>query len=186
MKWLLDNPLYLLGVVLAVVAGLAGVLLWQFRAGIGLFGLFLLMVLGGAVSRVPQRFSGGSVGIEMCMFFTVCTAFVFGLGPAALVGVLGMGLSGYYTKESPLDLAVALAGFVAIAGAASWAGAFEGLAVAGVLYTILYDLLVCPVYLVAGHSPAGCAKFAATHIVWNYVVFRSFGAAFLSLLVGLA
>ena len=186
MKWLLDNPLYLLGVVLALLAGLVGMLFWQFRAEAGFFGLFLVMVLAGAVSRVPQRFSGGSIGIELCMFFVVCTGFVFGFGPAALVGVLGMGLSEYFTRESPLDLAVALLGFVGIAWLASWLGPIGGVLAAGVLLTIVYDLVVCPVYIVGGHSPLGCVKFVVTHVVWNFVMFRSFGGLFLGLLAGLA
>jgi len=134
------------------------------------------------VSRIPQRFSGGDIGFELCLFITILVGLEHGFLLGTFVGVVSMGLSGYVTKERPDDIVVAILGFLLIAGLVSVFGLVGSLVLTGVVYTLIYDVVVCAVYLFTGHAPFGCAKFAATHLVWNFVLFRTFGMLLLTIL----
>jgi len=174
----LDNPLLIVGGLVLAIVVLVGVS----ASYIAEMSLLPVMVLIGAASRVPQRFAGGDIGIELCMFFMVCTVLGMGLGAGLLVGIGGMLLSGFFTKEPPQDLAVALLGFGVAGFLVNVLGMWASILTLGVVYTVLYDLLTGGVYLFMGHSSFGVAKFALTHIVWNFVIFRAFGAWLLTIL----
>ena len=154
----------------------------MFASEIGLAVGIGILIGVGVVSRIPQRFAGGDIGFELCLAFTILVGLGHGFLLAAFVGAISMGLSGYLTRERPDDVGIAVLGFLVVAGLVSVFGQVGSLVVTGVVYTAVYDVLVCGVYLLTGHSPFGCAKFAGTHLIWNYVAFRSFAAVILAIL----
>lgn len=179
---LLNRPLLVLGGLLLADAVLLLLVLQKFAAEIGLALGIAILVGIGVISRLPQRMADMSIGFEMCTFITIVVAITHGFLLAGMVGALSMGISGYLTKERPDDVAIAMLGLLFLAGLASNFGLFTGVVAAGVVYTLVYDGVICGVYLFTGHSPFGCAKFAVTHLVWNFVIFRAFGELVLAVL----
>ena len=181
-KEVLNRPLLVVGSFVVVLILLLGLLLQKFAAELGL-ALGLAIVIGiGVASRIPQRFAGGDIGFELCLFFTILVGLAHGFLLAGFVGVVSMGISGYLTKERPDDVGVAILGFLLVAGLVSVFGQVGSLVVTGVVYTLIYDVLVCAVYLFTGHDPVGCLKFSATHLIWNFVMFRSIAEVVLVIL----
>lgn len=178
----LDRPLLLVGSLVAVLIVLLGMVVQKFAPEIGLALVLAILIGIGVASRIPQRFAGGDIGFELCLFFTILVGLKHGFLLAGVVGSLSMGISGYVTKERPDDVGVAILGLLLIAGIVSVFGQVGSLVLTGVLYTLVYDVAVCGVYLVTGHAPFGCVKFAATHLVWNFVMFRSLGEVLLAIL----
>ena len=179
---LLERPLVVVGSIVAALVFLILLLVQKYSGVLGL-GIGLAILVGvGVVSRIPQRFAGGDIGFELCLFFTILVALRHGFLLGGAVGVLSMGISGYATKERPDDVGVAVLGFLAVAGLVSVFGGIGGLVFTGVLYTLIYDVMVSLVYLATGHNPVGCIKFTLTHVLWNYVMFRSFGEIVLAIL----
>ncbi|MFH1786990.1 MAG: hypothetical protein ABH829_05065 [archaeon] len=170
---ILERPLVVIGAVAGTAALLIAFLFYTFGAQLKFGGALLLMVAIGALSRVPQRFAGGDIGIEMIMLFTVCTAVSEGAMLGGLVGAAAMALSWFFTRERPDDVLIGVFGFL-LAGFLAGMLNVGGILALGVLVTVIYDVVICGVYVFTGHSPAGCAKFVLTHIVWNFVMFRSF------------
>lgn len=168
----LERPLVLVGIILAAVLVLAGWLLVSYRSEVGFAAAIVLMVAGGALSRFPQRFSGDALGIELCTLFTVVSVFAFGVGWGIAIGAVGMALSGAFTKERPDETAVAVVGIMIVA---LLAGMLMNLPLlwVGMICTLVYDAFTSTVYLLTGHTWVGCARFALTHIVWNFVMFRA-------------
>ncbi|MFC1454967.1 hypothetical protein ACFLQI_02650 [Candidatus Undinarchaeota archaeon] len=169
----LDRPLILMGGIVLAASLLTGMLVIQFSSELKFGGAILVMVVLGVLSRIPQRFAGGDIGIELITLFTVCTAVAAGMFYAIFVGVLGMGLSWFFTKERPDDVLIGVIGFGIVAFVAAILGPMEIL-VLGMMMTLLYDAMICAVYVFTGHTPVGCVKFILTHIIWNFVMFRSF------------
>lgn len=178
---LLDRPFLVIGILLLsilVLAGLSVGYLTEVAGGVAL----VTMVLLGAGSRIPQRFSGGDIGIELCMLFMVCTVLRVGLGAGLVVGLGGLVLSAFVTREPPQDVFVALLGFGLIGFMVNSLGFWGEILTMGVAYTLLYDVLTGTAYLFMGHTPFGMVKFTLTHLVWNFVVFRAMGPWLLALL----
>jgi len=178
----LEHPLWIVGSLVTVTLLLAGFILQKFAAEIGLALVLVILICIGVTSRIPQRFAGGDIGFELCLFITILVGLKYNFLLTAFVGVISMGASGYVTKERPDDVAIAILGFLLIAGLVSVFGPVGSLIVTGIVYTLIYDVVTCGIYVFTGHSPFGCVKFTATHIVWNFVMFRTFGLLVLGIL----
>ena len=137
-----------------------------------------------AVSRMYQKHIRLQLGVDLAVFGTVICGALFGPIHGALVGLLAYPISIIYTKEEARYLPVAMAGiaFVGIiAGIANIAPA--DIVLWGVGLTVFYDILTSGLYYYIYRAPiVGGIVFSATHIVFNYFVFSSFGGFVLNIL----
>lgn len=137
--------------------------------------LFVFVAMG-AVSRLPERM-GRSLGIELCTLVTIVSSVMYGAVAGIFVGVLSLLVSGFYTREPPQDLLVAVVGFVFIgyfsAGIYSFVG--QSFAITGLIVTLLYDLGTSLVYIFIGHSFLNCLRFSIVHIPSNYLILGYLG-----------
>ena len=183
MRYFVEKPLVLVGALTLSALVLGVWMVIRFGSVISVIGAIIVMIVAGALSRLPQRFSGGDIGVELLMVFTISSALVFGLRYGVIVGAVGMLLSARFTAERPDDVGIAILGFAVVSGLAAFFGNWSSILVMGLAYTFFYDLLVCSLYLFTGHNPVGCIRFSATHLLWNYIVFKNLGPwliAFLS------
>lgn len=142
-------------------------------------GFFILI---GLLSRIPQRLSHFSFGIELVTIGAISSAILYGSLAGAFVGTACFLISGFYTREAPQDVLVAVVGFALLGWfAPAVYGYFESLALTGLVLTILYDLGTNLAYVFLGHSPLNSLKFSAMHIPSNYLILKYLGAYFISL-----
>jgi len=118
--------------------------------------IFLLL---SSVSLIYNRWLKTSLGIEFVMLSTVMTARVYGLTAAEIIG------TGFNARTLISLGAIAIIGLIT--------PFFSSLSIlaAGMILTIIYDLMIIPFYLLAGSSPGRSALFVVTHIIWNLWVF---------------
>ncbi len=142
-------------------------------------GLFILI---GSLSRLPQKMSRFSIGIELVTLVTVISAILYGSGVGILVGVSCFVLSGFYTKEAPQDVLIALVGFAFLGWLAPLIYLYFGnIAVTGLVLTAGYDFATNLSYIFFGHSILGCLKFSAMHIPANYLILKYLGEKLIAL-----
>jgi hypothetical protein len=138
--------------------------------------VILGLILMGAVSRLPQRLSPVSFGLELVTLATISGAILYGPFVGALIGVFAMGLSGFYTIEPPQDIVVAAAAFIGVSYAAvPLYVMFGSLGMTALVITVAYDLLTGVAYSFLGHSPMGSVRFAVLHIPSNYLILQYIG-----------
>lgn len=139
-------------------------------------------ILLGAFSRLPQRMSPFSFGVELCTLFTISAAILYGSIAGVIVGVFSFGISGVYTKEPPTDVIVAIIGFALIGYfATSFYNYFGDLGMAALAITALYDLGTNLVYFLLGHNIVSCLRFSAMHVPSNYLILKYLGPKIISL-----
>ena len=154
-------------------------------AAILFLGIFFrpLIVTGGfialaVISRMYQKHIRLQLGVDLAVFGTVICGALFGPIYGTLVGLLAYPISIVYTKEEARYLPVAMGGIALvgiIAGIANIAPA--DIVLWGVGLTAFYDILTSGLYYYIYRAPIiGGIVFSATHIVFNYFVFSSFGA----------
>lgn len=164
---------------------LTGFLVYRFGRELSFVGLFLSAVVLGALSRIPDRFSGKSSGIEVGVFLVLCMSFAWGAKLAMLAGLLINSSALYVARERPQDSVVAtfVLALVLLAGSAL---PQLGVLYSGLLLVLLYDLLCVLIYPFLGHTIEGNLRFAVAHFVWNYALFSAFGAGTVRLFASVA
>ncbi len=155
--------LIILGLVFWVVLFFLGQTLKPFF----FIAIFLLL---SSVSLIYNRWLKTSIGIEFVMLSTVLTARVYGPIPGAIVGFVGLTAAeiigtGFNARTLISLVAIAFIGLIT--------PFFSSMSIlaAGIILTLIYDLIIIPFYLLAGSSPGRSALFVITHIIWNLWVF---------------
>lgn len=164
---------------------LAGFLVYRFGREVSFLGLFLSAVVLGALSRIPDRFSGKSSGIDVGVFLVLCMSFAWGAKLAMLAGLLINVSALYVARERPQD-SLAATFILAIVLLAGSALPQFGVLYSGLALVFLYDLLCVLIYPFLGHTIEGNLRFALTHFVWNYALFSAFGAGAVGLFSSVA
>ncbi|MEK6916707.1 MAG: hypothetical protein AABW92_03095 [Nanoarchaeota archaeon] len=146
---------------------------------------FIALLIGlGIVSLLYIRFFKYAhyVGIELCMMATVLISLAYGqvagafAGFASITGALV--LSGYF-KPSYFISVLALPLIGLIVPLFSWLNLWQ----LGVLMTILYDLVVLPLYILMGSRIESSVVFFITHVLFNYWVFTTIAPFFYNLII---
>ena len=92
----------------------------------------------------------------------------------------------FINKEEPKFLPISWLGLIIMAYFSSWYLAkFSGatMAIAGILSSIVYNLVVNPLFFFMLHSRiTKLLIFASTNLAFNYFVFMKFGASILGIL----
>jgi len=145
-------------------------------------GIILLFVFIGAASRLPQRLAPFSFGIELVSLVTIAGAIMFSGVIGALIGVAAMIASGFYTRERPQDVFIAIHAFAALGLLTPLAYAYFGsLGLTALALTIGYDLVTNFIYLFTGHNWMSCLRFSALHIPSNYLILTYLGPILIGL-----
>lgn len=141
------------------------------------------LILLGGVSTIYQRFLKVRLGIELIMFATVLTGFIYGSLIGAIVGVITLALSiaieGYFSHTRFISfILIALVGF--------FAHFFNGSATimtTGIILTICYDLLLIPLTISFFRTRLPTLLiFSSSHIVWNWWIFTKIAPFMLGIL----
>ncbi|MEK6968079.1 MAG: hypothetical protein AABX51_05610 [Nanoarchaeota archaeon] len=123
-----------------------------------------------SISLIYNRWLKVSIGIEFITFSTVMTARAYGGLLGGLVGFFGLATAevlgtGFNAKTVISLLAIFLMGMIT--------PFFNGIHIttAGMLIAVFYDLLIIPLYLIAGSNPVRSAVFVITHLIFNAWLF---------------
>ncbi|MFO7872088.1 MAG: hypothetical protein R6U26_00420 [Candidatus Undinarchaeales archaeon] len=141
-----------------------------------------LLILVGTLSRLPQKMSRFSIGLELVTLSTIISAIMYGGLAGSFVGVSCFVLSGFYTKEAPQDVLIAIVAFAFLGWFSPLVYSYFGnIAVTGLVLTAVYDLGTNLIYVFFGHSILGCLKFSSVHIPSNYLILKYLGPKLLAL-----
>ncbi len=145
--------------------------------------LKLVLFIGiGAASRLPQRMSPISFGIELVTLVTISSAILYGGLIGAFVGVSCFLLSGFYTREKPQDVLVAIIGMASVGYFSPLAySTFSSIGLTALVLTFVYDLFTNIAYVLLGSSPFSCLRFSVVHIPSNYLILKYLGPKLIGL-----
>jgi len=127
-------------------------------------------VIVGALSLLHQRYTRNFFGFELCTLMTVLVSIMYGAKAGMLVGVLSITLGMIIAGNIHPTIFVSIFGFLLIGLLASFF-TMESFFLAGLLLTVLYDILTVPVYLFFGSNPATTFFYVVTHIPLNWLIF---------------
>ncbi|MFH2020941.1 MAG: hypothetical protein ABIJ34_05975 [archaeon] len=153
------------------IIGLLGLFLIKEFKGI----FYLLILIGlGAVSMIYIRFFNFAhyIGFELCMMATVLSTLRFGSSVGAFVGfssiTLALIISGYFKPTYFISV-------IALPLVAILVPLFGSLNLwqLGLLMTLIYDLIVLPLYILMGSRVISSIVFFITHMISNYWIFRT-------------
>ncbi len=140
----------------------------------------LLISLGGS-SMIYQRYFrfGSYVGFELCMMATLLTALAYGPAFGAFAGFsslfLAFVLCGNFKHTSFISLLV-----LPLIGLIVPLFSHLPLLYVGMLMTIIYDIIILPLYIALGSRIVPSIIFFITHLFFNYWVFSFFAPVILS------
>lgn len=128
-----------------------------------------LLILLGGVSKIYQRYISAQVGIEFIMLTTVVTGFVYGPLLGGIVGLATFSLASYLSGRISHNL---FPSFFMITIIGAVAPLFKSVTTAGIVLTLIYDILLSYIYLAWFRGRIHrILLFATTHFFWNIYVF---------------
>ena len=136
--------------------------------------VLLVTLLGvlSAISFLHYRFLRTPIAFELCLFATVITSITYGTVLGALVGsismLVGFIMSSQFQHKSFFS-------FGAIMLIAVFSNIFKeiNIVLLGVSMTIIYDIMILPLYLLLGSTYYKSAIYFVTHIIINYWIFSN-------------
>ena len=145
---------------------------------------FTIFLIGlGAVSMIYQRYFRWShyVGFELCMMATVLTGLAYGPHYGAFTGFVSISsaliLSGNFKHSSFISILV-----LPLIGAIVPFFSSLSLISLGLLMTILYDVIILPLYVMLGSRISSSVIFFITHVLLNLWVFSTIAPIIYSLM----
>ena len=144
----------------------------------------ILLILLGAVSMIYIRFFKYShyVAFELCTLATVLTTLAYGPHVGAFSGfmsiTLGFVISGYFKPQYFIsDLALPLVALIVpfLSHLDLWQ--------IGVIVTIVYDLIILPLYVLFGSRIVSTIVFFITHVLLNYWIFSTIAPFIYSIMI---
>ena len=157
-----------------VLLGIAAlVLLFFFWAYIKLLAVMVFFITLASVSMLYNRWIKVSVGVELIMLGLVITSIAFGRLPGLIVGIVGLFLAEIISERFTYSTFVSFIGIAVVAVIAPnvfhWMNG--SITAAGILLTIIYDVIIIPGYLLLGSNIGRSAFFTVTHIAFNIWAF---------------
>ncbi len=134
----------------------------------------IILIMFGAVSMIYIRFFKYShyVAFELCTLATVLTTLAYGPHVGMFTGfmsiTLGFVISGYFKPQYFISV-LALPLMALIIPFLSHLELWQ----IGVIVTVIYDLIILPLYALFGSRILSTVVFFITHILLNYWVFTT-------------
>ena len=144
----------------------------------------ILLILLGAVSMIYIRFFKYShyVAFELCTLATVLTTLAYGPHVGAFSGfmsiTLGFVISGYFKPQYFISV-LALPLVALIVPFLSHLDLWQ----IGVIVTIVYDLIILPLYVLFGSRIVSTIVFFITHVLLNYWIFSTIAPFIYSIMI---
>jgi hypothetical protein len=130
----------------------------------------------GAFSMIYIRFVNFShyIGFELCTLSTVLASLAYGPGVGAFTGfttlIFAFALSGYFRPKYFISVLV-----LPLIGLLTPFLSHMELWQIGLIVTVLYDIIILPLYVLMGSRIISTVTFFITHVLLNYWVFSTFG-----------
>ncbi|PIO03930.1 hypothetical protein COT48_03025 [Candidatus Woesearchaeota archaeon CG08_land_8_20_14_0_20_47_9] len=133
--------------------------------------LFVLLFLFlSSISMIYNRSINVSLGFEFVTFGTIMCGIVYGPGTAIFVGLIGIFLAEYVGGRMQPHTIISFIGMGFIGFIAHFFAGMD-IRLAGILLVIIYDAIICPLYLIYGSEPARVALYMVTHWIFNFWLF---------------
>lgn len=140
------------------------------------------LILIGGVSNIYQRYIRVHLGIEFIMLSAIIAGYIYGAFIGGVVAFLTFALAMYFEGRFPHTLFASFI-LITLVGMAAHLFSNKSITFAGITLTILYDLILVPVYIAFFRARIpSIMLFAITHIIWNYWVFTTIAPSLLSIL----
>jgi hypothetical protein len=153
--------------VAGIVLGIAISLLFSYVKPMVVVTGFIII---GAASLFYHRFIKVSLGFELIMLVTVLAGFLYGIPTALLTALAAMLLAFLLTGHFTQGSVVSFVGITAVALLTPFFKGF-GISTAGIILTIIYDIIIAAGYIALGSRIERTALFVFTHIAFNVWVF---------------
>jgi len=112
------------------------------------------------------------IGFELCTLATVLTGITYGPHYGAVTGAVsiffGFVLSGHFKPSYFISVLI-----LPIIGIISPLFSFPELWQLGVLMTIIYDIIILPLYILMGSRVTSTIIFFITHVLLNFWLFQN-------------
>ncbi len=130
-------------------------------------GLFLFL---SSISLIYNRWVKTSLGFEFITLSTVLTGRVYGPWAGALVGLVGLSAAEVIGTGFNAKTVISLA-TIFIMGL--FVPVLNNMPIlwAGMVFVVVYDAIILPLYMVAGSSPLRSVIFFVTHVIFNLWLF---------------
>ena len=144
----------------------------------------ILLILLGAFSMIYIRFFRYShyIAFELCTLATILTTLAYGPHVGVFTGFMsitfGFVISGYFKPQYFVSV-LALPSLALIVPLISHLPLWQ----IGVILTIIYDLVILPLYVVFGSRIVSTIVFFITHVLLNYWVFTTIAPIIYSVMI---
>ncbi|MBS1266988.1 MAG: hypothetical protein MAG795_00958 [Candidatus Woesearchaeota archaeon] len=129
-----------------------------------------LLIILASFSMIYNLLIRLSLGFELIMLSTVLCSAAYGPVVGLIVGNISLFFAEILSSKMSYNTFISFIGIsiVAVVGA-GYSG--EGITSWGIMMTILYDLIIIPLYLISGSNPISSIIYVVTHIPFNIWVF---------------
>lgn len=129
-----------------------------------------MLTILASFSMIYNLFIRVSLGVELVIMATVLCALVYGPVVGIVVGVVSLFFAEVISTKLSYNTFISFIGIVIVGFVASlYSG--SNIAMWGIAMTILYDIIIIPIYLLTGSNPTSSFIYVVTHIPWNVWVF---------------
>ena len=154
-----------------IILNLAFILLLVFfRHFIVVLGLIII----AGLSMIHMRFTKSYIGFELCTFATIFCGMFYGAKIGMLVGAvsitLGLLIAGLFDAGIVLSILIFF-----LMGAAASLFPVTSIFAVGIIFTILYDIIIGAFYLFIGSNPVSTGIYIITHFFFNFFIFKYLG-----------
>ena len=163
---MLSNNLLKVILILAAIV-IAFVALGQIIKPLFFIAIFLFL---SSISLIYNRWVKTSIGIEFITLSTVMTARVYGGVVGGLVGLVGLTTAEVLGTGFNAKTVISLVGIFIIGLITPFFNGFN-VTVAGIILAVIYDVIIIPLYLLAGSRPLSSAVFIVSHLIFNAWLF---------------
>ncbi len=125
----------------------------------------------GIISLYYMKYIKLSLGLELNMLGTVTIGLLYGTVPAIITGVVTLFVAELITERLTHSTVISFLGMAAVGIAIPLFPKEWSITAVGICATILYDVIIIPLYIMLGSSPARSVVFLVTHILFNIWVF---------------
>lgn len=129
-----------------------------------------MLTILASFSMIYNLFIRVSLGVELVMMATVLCALVYGPVVGIVVGVVSLFFAEVISTKLSYNTFISFIG-IAIVGFVASLYSGSNIAMWGIAMTILYDIIIIPIYLLTGSNPTSSFIYVVTHIPWNVWVF---------------
>ncbi len=161
-----------IAIILIILAVLA---LFNFKIRLFLFALL------ASFSLLHNRITQNYIGFELCTLLTVIATLKYGFATGIFVALFSFGLGLIFGTEPEPGILICLLASLLIVIVSSFFDS-KDLLVAGMLSTLVYDLVISTFYYSTGSNPFTILSFSVTHLLLNFLIFKSLGSFFFSLI----